>query len=298
MRFLDWKLAKINKFIKAKKKLIAVLKEQKQAIINQAVTKGIDSNVKMKPSGIEWLGDVPEHWEICKLKKYAKINPSINRIRNKYSLDDKVAFLAMESISVDGKINNSEYRKIKDVKTGFTSFQRSDTVIAKITPCFENGKGACLDSLETEIGYGTTELIVLRSDEDDLLSKYLYYITRSGYFRILGSEVMTGSAGQKRVPVSFVSNFIIGIPHVDEQKYIIEFIDRSHEKISNSIQKVEQELNLILEYKNSLISDVVTGKIDVRRITIDEIEQMVISELEFDEESTDEEMLDTEEGNE
>lgn len=279
VKYLDSQLAKINKFIKAKKKLISVLKEQKQAVINEAVTKGINPNVKMKPSGIEWLGDIPEHWECKKIKRFAKLNPSKSDVFKQYSLDDKVVFLPMEKISVYGDVDNSEKRPISEIKDGFTYFERNDVVVAKITPCFENGKGACLDSLESNVGFGTTELIVLRVQKN-MLPQYLYLITRTSYFRIFGSDVMTGAAGQKRVPTDFIANFIIGVPNTTEQQIIISYINKKIAVIDKSILDIEKEIELITEYRTCLISDVVTGKADVRGIVVDEI---VTEEIEIDE---------------
>ncbi|WP_278600928.1 restriction endonuclease subunit S [Clostridium tertium] len=268
-KFLDYQLFKINKLIKAKKKQVMLLKEQKQAIIDNAITKGINIRVNMKDSGVGWLGYVPEIWEVRRIKSVATVSPTINQLVNERSLNDKVVFLPMDKISSDGDIDNSEWRKIKDVKTGFTSFAKNDVVVAKITPCFENGKGACLDKLESDFGYGTTELIVLRASEK-IDPKYLYYITRISHFRILGEKDMTGSAGQKRVPTSFVGNFTLGIPKREEQIQIIEYIEKKKIQIENVIQKIASEIEFISEYKNSLISSVVTGKVDVRDIQINE----------------------------
>ena len=281
VKYLDYKLAKINKFIKAKKKLIAVLKEQKQAIINQAVTKGLDSNVKMKSSGIEWLGDVPEHWMTKKIKHFSKVNPNTRSVAKQLKDDDCLVFLPMEKISVDGEISCSEKRKYVDVKSGFTSFLRNDVVIAKITPCFENGKGACLKSLETEIGFGTTELIVIRANNEYVDEEYLYYITKTDYFRLFGAEVMTGSAGQKRVPTNYVANFQLAIPGLEEQHSIVESITSKFKVIDESINKIHKELELIQQYRVSLINSVVTGKVDLRSIATD-----------FDNDSDDDDNLD------
>ena len=121
-----------------------------------------------------------------------------HRAFNRYSHDDKVVFLPMERISVSGDVDCSEKRPISEIKDGFTYFRKNDVVLAKITPCFENGKGACLTRLTSEFGFGTTELIVLRAKRT-LLPMYLYFITRSSFLRKLGTDVMTGAAGQKRV---------------------------------------------------------------------------------------------------
>jgi len=289
--YLDSKLAKINKYINNKKKLIELLKEKKQAIINKAVTKGLTPNAKMKPSGIEWLGDIPEGWEVLKLKRVCKVNPSLNGYLNKYTLNDKVVFLSMEKISEYGDIDDSELRPISEVKNGLTGFTKNDVIIAKITPCFENGKGACLDDMRTNIGFGTTELIVLRPNNKITIPKFLYLITRTSYFRNLGEEVMTGSAGQKRVPVQFVSNFAVGLPDIKDQKDIVIYIETKETAINRAIERINKEIDLMSEYRTSLISNVVTGKVDVRNVEVED----VLEEIEEDVEVLVEETLGEEE---
>lgn len=105
-------------------------------------------------------------------------------------------FYQWKMFQSSGEIDCSIKRPLKEIKSGYSSFAKGDVVVAKITPCFENGKGACLDTLDTEIGFGTTEFINLRPG-DEILSRYLYMITMTQHFRKLGERVMTGSAGQK-----------------------------------------------------------------------------------------------------
>ena len=153
------------------KKLIALLKEQKQNIINEAVTKGINPEVEMKDSGLEWLGEIPAHWEVRRLKQIIYFNPSKNENVKTASPEERVVFLPMEKISVDGRIDCSLKSELKQVSEGFTYFAKDDVVIAKITPCFENGKGAFLSELETDFGFGTTELFVLRPSKNWILCR-------------------------------------------------------------------------------------------------------------------------------
>ena len=279
VHFLDWKLSKINKLIKAKKKQIDLLNEQKQAIINKAVTRGLDNNVSLKDSGVFWLGLIPENWTVNRLKRFCKVNASIAHLTSNYCDDDLLVFLAMESVSAQGEIDCSVMRKYKDIKNGYSSFEKNDVVVAKITPCFENGKGACLDLLPTQIGFGTTEFITLRVNES-MLPKYLYYITQISWFRLMGADVMTGSAGQKRVPSNFIANFCIGVPNISEQQGIIEYIEESKAEIANMVSKIQRQIDLLSEYKTSLISTVVTGQVDVRNI--------VVPDFDHDEEPTEE----------
>jgi len=271
VRYLDSMTAKINKLIRAKKKQIALLQEQRQAIINQAVTRGLDPNAEMKDSGIDWLGKIPKEWSVLPLKRVCRTNAGISSFIREYPDDTLVTFLPMERISANGEIDCSEKRELKEVKSGFTPFARNDVVVAKITPCFENGKGACLDILDTDIGFGTTELIVLRSEKNKAVPMFLYYVTKTSFFRKMGAEVMTGSAGQKRVPTEFIANFKCGIPEIDEQNKIVHYLTTKTQSIDMLIKKIEKEKEFISEYKNSLISSVVTGQIDVRNIPVEDV---------------------------
>lgn len=263
--FLDRKTADIERFITKKQQLIALLNEQKAAIINRAVTRGLNPDTPMKASGVEWLGEVPAHWEVRRLRFLVALNPSKTSSTSGRSPEQQVVFLPMENISVDGSIDNSTKKLIFEVSSGFTFFSRGDVVIAKITPCFENGKGAWLEDLTTDIGFGTTELIVLRPHKE-VWAQFLYFITVSSAFRTQGEAMMTGSAGQQRVPTDFVRDYPVALPPFLEQKEITKFIEVEKAKLNEAISRIEREIELIQEYRTTLISDAVTGKIDVREV--------------------------------
>lgn len=273
VRFLDWKVSEINKLIGIRKEQIKELKALKSAVINSAITKGIDPNVIMKKTDVYYLPEVPAAWKVTKLKRICKVGASINEQLKKHSAQDEVVFLPMENISEDGEIDCSIKQPIAKVKTGFSSFAKDDVIVAKITPCFENGKGACLDKLESDIGYGTTELFNLRAG-NGVLPKYLYFITMTPLFRSLGEGQMTGSAGQKRVPADFIRDFTIGLPSIEEQQNIVDYIQTEKEKIDRLIATKYEQLKALTEFKSTVISDTVTGKIDVRNIPIPEYEYM------------------------
>lgn len=280
-RFLDWKTAQINKFIRNKRRLIELLKEQKQNIINQAVTRGLDPNVKLKPSGVEWIGDIPEHWEVTKLKRVVTFNPSKSETRANPADEKKVVFLPMENISVNGNIDCTEKRMLSEVWNGFTYFRRGDVVVAKITPCFENGKGAYLKGLESDFGFGTTELIVLRPSKA-IDGAFLRFLTSTKQFLLLGEQYMTGAAGQQRIPSDFVKNYPIGLPPIDEQLEILEHIQEKSAEIDQAISRAQREIELMREYRTRLISDVVTGQVDVRGIEVPEVAEEELLALEED----------------
>lgn len=194
-----------------------------------------------------------------KLKNYATVNPSKGSIIA--DPDNLVSFVPMEALSETGVLTPRE-KKFSEVKNGFTPFRENDVVIAKITPCFENGKAGVMRGLLNGFGFGTTEFIVLRPSEK-ILSDYLYYIVFSDKFRKLGEVGMKGSAGQKRVTNSFVANYEIKVPSLEEQKRLISEIETKVKIIDSAISKVEQTIELLSEFKSSLISHAVTGKIRI-----------------------------------
>lgn len=258
--FLDQKTIQIDQAINLKQQQIAKLNEYKQITIQNAVTKGLDANAKMKDSGIDWLGDIPEHWEVKSLKRLARISPRIDF--SEAQLDDLVSFLPMEKVSVDGAIDCEIKKPLREVKQGFTAFQKNDVILAKITPCFENGKGALLDKLDTDIGFGSTEFHVLRAGKN-IKNKYLYIVTQSHLFLNIGEKMMTGSAGQKRVPTNFVANFPVALPPIEEQHQIVIFIDDLNKKSLDTVGTLKNKIERLKEYKTILINHAVTGKIKV-----------------------------------
>src|SRR5439155_26171075 len=135
----------------------------------------------------------------------------------------EVTFLPMEVVSTTGAIDCSRKRKVSEVQNGFTCFQRNDVIVAKITPCFENGKGACLGELDTDCAFGSTEFIVLRAGKA-IRPAFLYYLTCANQFRQLGTQSMTGSAGQQRVGLDFVANLPCPLPPTAEQDAIVAFL--------------------------------------------------------------------------
>lgn len=265
IKFLDRETAKIDRLIEVRRKQIEQLQEQRTAVIHHAVTKGLDPNARMKPSGMEWLEDVPVHWQVLRLKFAAQINPSKTASGYDSSSLDEVIFLPMECIGTDGTIDESNRAKICDLWKGFTYFAKGDVLVAKITPCFENGKGALVSDLATDIGFGTTELHVLRVG-NQIDPRFLFSITSSYRFRGIGERFMTGAAGQQRVSEQFIADFPIALPPAEEQKAIVAHIERETKKIDALIDKYRRETALLEEYRAALISHAVTGKIDVRGV--------------------------------
>ena len=264
--FLDEKTTQIDQLIEKKTRFIELLKEKRAALITEAVTGKFDVRTgkpysEYKDSGVEWLGEVPSHWEVKRFKNLARLNPPKSEISNTLP-DIEVQFIPMEMVSENGKVSLKETRPLSEVYHGLTYFRDGDVIMAKITPCFENGKGAIVDNLENGIGFGSTEFHVLRPASG--VSSYIWYITKSIPFRKIGIMEMKGVAGQQRVPESFVSEFIVAVPPVEEQTTIATFLDKKNTQIDQLIEKTQQSIDLLKEKRAALITAAVTGKIDVR----------------------------------
>jgi len=214
-----------------------------------------------KDTGLPWLGEIPAHWEVKRLKRVARINPSKAEAREVLDRGDGVAFLPMEKVGSNGEIDAREVLPAASVWNGFTYFRRGDVLLAKITPCFENGKGACLDSLPKPVGFGSTELIVMRAN-NGVAPQYLYRITTLTEFRALGADAMTGSAGQQRVPPEFVRDFTSVVPPLIEQNAIVRFLDRADGHVNNLIRAKQRLIELLNEQKQAIIHRAVTCGLD------------------------------------
>ena len=209
-------------------------------------------------SGISWLGQIPKHWKQIRLKHCCHINPSKSNSEFDRESDQQVAFLPMEKVSEAGEIDTSFRKPISELWNGFTYFEVGDTIFAKITPCFENGKGAYLQHLGSQIGFGSTEFHVLRPLEYLSTGNFLYYLTFSHVFRKTGEAFMTGAAGQKRVPTQFVEEFQVALPPLNEQKSLTEFLNRKTTQIDDLIARKLRLIELLQEQRTALINRAVT----------------------------------------
>jgi len=211
---------------------------------------------KYKPSGVEWLGDVPEHWEVKHGRFCMNVNPRSQRLRS-LQPEDEVSFVPMEAVGRYGKLSLEQTRVISDVGSGYTAFDEGDVVVAKITPCFENGKGAIAVGLVNGAAFGTTELHVLRASPN-LDRRFLFYFTISRPFRNTGEGEMYGAGGQKRIPPEFCKDIHIPLPEVNEQATITDFLDHKTGKIDTLVAKNRTLIERLKEKRSALISRTVT----------------------------------------
>ncbi|WP_368885001.1 restriction endonuclease subunit S [Providencia vermicola] len=202
----------------------------------------------------------PEHWQVRRLRFAIKLNPSKNEVP--LSDSELVSFVPMDAVGEYGGIRLDEHKELGDIGSGYTYFRDNDVIVAKITPCFENGKGAIAKGLTNGCAFGTTELHVLRADLELLDPDFMFYLTASDWFRDLGESEMYGAGGQKRVPEDFIKNLIVGIPPKEEQKAIIGFLEYKTAQIDSLIAKKQTLLDKLSEQSTALISQAVTKGLD------------------------------------
>ena len=253
-KFLDNKCFEIENTIANIKSTIAEYKDWKSSIIHEAVTKGLTPNVEMKVSGIEWIGQIPAHWSIGKIKQVSEFAPKCDFSHLNH--DSLITFTPMECIR-NGCFENRS-AKFDTITGSYTQYAEGDIVLAKVTPCFENGNICIMKDLFSGLGLGSSELFVLRAHS--ILTEYLFYYLQNPGFVQRACASMTGTGGLKRVSSDFVKNCPIPIPPKDEQDKIASFLN----KRCNAIDALIKEKNNLIEdlesYKKTLIYEVVTGK--------------------------------------
>lgn len=256
--FLDHKTAQIDKSITKRKQLIKLLHEQRKAIINEAVTKGINPKVEMKNSGIEWIGEIPEDFTLSPLKYLVDINSEV--LVEKTDPNYKFDYIDIGNVSL-GKLNNppSKYafkdapsRARRIIKSGDTIVSTVRTYLKAITYIEKAGRNLV----------ASTGFAVLRPKK--VLPKYLYYYSTSNFFV---DQVCARSVGVSypAITASEIGNIPMLLPNnVDDQIKIINYIEENTQGMDKEIESTHKEISLLEEYRQSLITEAVTGKIDVR----------------------------------
>lgn len=253
VKYLDWKVTKIKKFIKAKKKLISVLKEQKQAVINEAVTKGLNPYIKMKPSGIEWLGDIPEHWEIKPLRQL--LRPVSIKNRPDLPLLSVVREKGVILRSSMSKEENHNY--IPDDLSGYKVVKEGQFAMNKMK-AWQGSYGVSPYHGIVSPAYYIFDLNFENID-------YFHYAIRSKVYVNFFYQASDGiRVGQWDLSLAKMKEIPFFVPPEDEQKEILEYIPKEFKRIENAVERLQKEIELIEEYRVRLISDVVTGRVDVR----------------------------------
>lgn len=244
--FLDKKTAEIDTIIQKKENLLLLLEENKKAIINEAVTKGINPNAPMKDSGIEWIGEIPEHWEVSKLKYLVSLNSNDKQSDS----DFKLALDNIESWTGNLKSNeSSEFEGAGNV------FKKGDVLFNKLRPYLAKVYHAEMH------GVCVNELLVLTALQN-IESKFLFYkMLSSAFIEIVDSS--TYGAKMPRANWDFIGDITIPYPCIDEQNRIIKYLEKKQTEITYLIRTLQSQIEKLKEYRQAIISEAVTGKLEI-----------------------------------
>lgn len=256
--FIEYKEKQINKLIKKQKKLIELLEEKKKIIITEAVTKGMDKSVPMKDSGIDYIGQIPQNWEIKKIKQILK------QISKKKIYRGGI-YIGMENIeSWTGRFNVVLNANIEGTSNVFSKGQ---ILFGKLRPYLAK----CI--ITDCAGLCSSELLVLKPNKDQD-ENFIQKLMLSKTFIDL-VDASTYGAKMPRANWGFIKNIECAIPDINEQREIIKYINKIDEFINKSIQNKKILIEKLEEYKKNLISYAVTGQIDVRDYEIPKIDDDV-----------------------
>jgi type I restriction enzyme S subunit len=225
--------------------LIAALQTRKQGLMHRLLT----GEVRFP----EFAGS---EWEETTLGEIATINPRKSKVFDEAKY---VSFVSMADVSEQGKLVSTQIRPYTAVSSGYTFFEDNDVLVAKITPCLENGKGALARNLENGVGFGSTEFMVLRAELERALPEFIFYHSITQVFRQQAEQNMVGSAGQKRVRPDFVSTYSVLLPSISEQL-----------KITETLICIDKQIDSCFEYnsrlrqqKQALMQQLLTGQVRV-----------------------------------
>ena len=233
-------LSSLDELIAAQARKVDALKTHKKGLMQQLFPREGEAQPRLRFPEFREAGE----WEVGLLGQFAQVNP-----RRETRADDvNVTFVPMSAVSEDGHLVSPQIREYGSVKKGFTAFRNKDVIVAKITPCFENGKAALVTGLMDGIGFGSTEFHVVRAS-NACLPEFLFAQIYSDQFRRLGKSSMTGSGGQQRVPTAFVENYLVSIPSLAEQQRIADCLT----SLDTLITATTQEFETLKTHKKGLM---------------------------------------------
>jgi len=260
-RFMRNESAQINKFIRNKRRFIELLKEQKQNVINQAVTRGLDPNVKLKPSGVEWIGDIPEHWDARRLKTIAKVVLG-KMLKTSPSKDDQLKPYLRSANIQWFEANLSDVASMWFSPSEMEQYRISKNDIL-VSEGGEVGR-ACIWQDELEECYIQNSVHKVTAGAEVLPLFLLYQFSAfgsKGAFKAVVNRVSIAHLTREKLVAVFFCK-----PPIEEQKTILAHIQAKTTEIDQAIIRAQREIELMREYRTRLISDVVTGQVDVRNM--------------------------------
>lgn len=273
-KYLKKKDLMINSLIQKKELIIKLLQQQRQSIITEAVTKGINPNVKMKDSGVEWIGEIPEHWQKKKLKYFVSYVKGL-AFKSEWFTEDGVKVVKTTDIKNGVTINLSntfiseekadEYKKVKifegDILMSTVGSAASvvNSAVGQLGLVNKEFDGALLNQ----------NAVKLEANAQKACNKFLFYFLNNRWYREYLNIGAHGTANQASLSLEYILNFDAILPPLDEQVGIVNYIDARLDQITNLISSVNKQIDNLKEYRQALIYEAVTGKIDVSDMKLD-----------------------------
>ena len=277
--YLDWQLSKINKLIEVKKKEIIKVTELKKTVVNEAVTRGLNPNVPMKDSGVEWLGDIPAHWTTIKLRQI--LHPFSEKNHPELPLLSVVREQGVIIRNVEDKESNHNF--IPDDLSGYKMVKKGQFAMNKMK-AWQGSYG-----ISNYTGIVSPAYLIFDVDFENL--EYFHYAIRSKVYVNFFAQASDGiRVGQWDLSINKMKEIPFIVPPVDEQKAIVEYIPIALAKYDETITKLTEEVDILHELRNKLISDVVTGQIDIRNIEVPDFEYVEETEDTSDDDELDEDI--------
>ncbi len=258
-QFLDDKTTKIDDAIAIKQQQINLLKERKQILIHKAVTRGLDDSVPLKDSGVEWIGEIPEGWDICHLKWLSKIyaGGTPDKTNLSYWQNGTIPWIASGEVNQDTVTKPTTYITELGLRNSSARWIEKDSLVVALA-----GQGKT-KGMVAYIDFNTTgnqSLAALKANKERMESKYLFVFLKAAYSELRG---VSGEGKRDGLNLQKLGNLDIPIPPLSEQKEISTYIETASQKIETAIGLKQQEIAKLKEYKSSLINGVVTGKVRV-----------------------------------
>jgi type I restriction enzyme S subunit len=265
VQFLDWANGRLERAIRAKRKVIALLDEQKQAIIHRAVTRGLDPDVPLKPSDIPWLENIPEHWDVVPLKAVSTIQSGIT-LGKDYGSHQLVEYPYLRVANVQaGRLNLNVMKLVRITKAEALrcSLRDGDVLMTEGGDADKLGRG-CVWRSQLVPCLHQNHVFAVRPDQFRLYPQFLSAILATGYARSyfqMTSKQTTNLASTNKTTIGM---FKVVLPSIADQTELLTALDSEIEPVDTAISNLQREIELLLEYRTRLVTDVVTGKLDVR----------------------------------
>ncbi|MEI6277951.1 MAG: restriction endonuclease subunit S [Verrucomicrobiae bacterium] len=262
VRFLDYANGRLERAIRSKRKVIALLHEQKQAIIHRAVTCGLDPTVPLKPSGIPWLGDIPKHWELWRISRFARIGNGSTPSRGKPTYWSGGTYPWLNSSQVNRGFINSADQFVTQTALRECHLPKVPTgsVLVAITGQGKTrGMSAVLGmeaTINQHIAFITPRVPVASAE-------FIHLALSAAYLQFRASSEDSGST-KGAITCEDLKRFKIAIPPTPEQEALVSHIQTETHTLNIAITRLDREISLLREYRTRLVADVVTGKLDVR----------------------------------